>query len=45
MDCDRLFQNFINSIADAVMVIEKGCHVAMVNDALLELQGEKRKTL
>lgn len=45
MDCDRLFQNFINSIADAVMVIEKGCHVAMVNDALLELQGEKREDI
>lgn len=43
MDCDRFCQEFINSIADPIMIIEHGCRVAMVNDALLSLHGEARE--
>lgn len=43
MDCDRFCQDFINSIADFIMVIEKECRIAMVNDALLAMHGERRE--
>lgn len=43
MDCDSFCQEFINSIVDPIMVIEEGCRVAMVNDALLSLHGETRE--
>ncbi len=45
MECDKHCQDFINSLSDPIMVIEDGCRIAMVNDALLALQCDVRENV
>ncbi len=45
MECDKYCQDFINSVSDPVMVIENGCRVIMVNDALLDMQRDARENV
>lgn len=45
MECDRHCQDFINSLSDPVMVIEQGCRIAMVNDALLAMQRDTHENV
>ncbi len=42
---DNYCQALINSIPDPIMVIEQGCSISMVNDALLELQNDARENV
>ena len=42
MECEQFCQDFIDTFTDPIMVIENGCRVVMVNNALLSLHGEQR---
>ncbi len=39
------YQDLINCIPDPVIIIDNGCRITMVNDALLEMQEDSRENL
>ncbi len=45
MDSDPYCQDLINSIIDPAMIIDEGCRISMVNDALLAMQEDTRENV
>ncbi len=42
---DSYCQELINSITDPIMIIDRGCAITMVNDALLAMQEDSRENI